>query len=32
MDNERPALDIKHIDDVCPDKNGKSKHSFMNRY
>jgi hypothetical protein len=22
MDNDRPLLDIKHIDEICPDKNG----------
>jgi hypothetical protein len=26
MDNARPSLDLKHFDDVCPDKNGASKH------
>jgi hypothetical protein len=30
MDNERPSLDIKHIDDICPDKNGTSSHGCMN--
>jgi hypothetical protein len=30
MDNDRPSLDIKHIHDICPDKNGTFKHSFMN--
>jgi hypothetical protein len=32
MDNDRPSLDLKHFDKICPDKNGtsKSKHSFMN--
>jgi hypothetical protein len=30
MDNDRPSLDIKYIDDICPDKNGTSDHSFMN--
>jgi hypothetical protein len=24
MDNDRPLLDIKHIDNICPDKNGMS--------
>jgi hypothetical protein len=24
MDNNRPALDLKHFGDVCPDKNGTS--------
>jgi hypothetical protein len=27
MDNDRPLLDLKHIDDICPDKNGTSKDS-----
>ena len=30
MDNDRPLLDLKHFDDICPDKNGASKASFMN--
>jgi hypothetical protein len=30
MDNDRPSLDIKHIDDICPDENGTSKHNSMN--
>jgi hypothetical protein len=30
MDNARPALDLRHIDNICPDKNGMSKHDFMN--
>ena len=30
MDNNRPWLDLKHFDDICPDKNGASKHDFMN--
>ena len=30
MDNARPSLDLKHFDDICPDKNGTSKHNFMN--
>jgi hypothetical protein len=25
MDNNRPSLDMKHFDDICPDKNGMSK-------
>ena len=29
MDNARPSLDLKHFDDVCPDKNGTSKHNIM---
>lgn len=30
MDKDRPSLDLKHFDDVCPDKNGMSKGSFTN--
>ena len=30
MDNDRPWLDLKYFDDICPDKNGASKASFMN--
>jgi hypothetical protein len=30
MDNERPSLDIRHFDEICPDKNGTSKHNFTN--
>jgi hypothetical protein len=30
MDNSRPALDLKHFDDICPDKNGTSKLNFIN--
>jgi hypothetical protein len=30
MDNVRPELDSKYFDDICPDKNGTSKHKFMN--
>jgi hypothetical protein len=30
MDNDRPSLDLKHFEDICPDKNGKSKHNLMN--
>ena len=29
MDNARPSLDLKHFDDICLDKNGTSKHNFM---
>jgi hypothetical protein len=32
MDNDRPSLDLKHFDDICPDKihkNGKSKYILM---
>jgi hypothetical protein len=25
MDNDRPELDMKHFEDICPDKNGTSK-------
>jgi len=24
MDNARPSLDLKYVDDICPDKNGMS--------
>jgi hypothetical protein len=32
MDNDRPALDLKHFDKIFPDEgtNGMSKHNFMN--
>jgi hypothetical protein len=30
MDNNRPTLDLKHFDDICPDKDGTFKHNFMN--
>ena len=30
MDNDRPSLNLKHFDDVCPDKNGMSKFDIMN--
>jgi hypothetical protein len=26
MDNDRPELDLKYFDRVCPDKNGTSNH------
>jgi hypothetical protein len=29
MDNDRPSLDLKHFNEICPDKNGTSKHNFM---
>ena len=29
MDNDRPELDIKYFDDICPDKNGTSNCSVM---
>jgi len=29
MDNDRPSLDSKHFDEICPDKNGTSKHNLM---
>ena len=31
MDNDRPSLDVKHFDEICPDKNGMSKCNDMNR-
>jgi hypothetical protein len=31
MVNDRPMLDLKHLGDICPDKNGTlSRHNFMN--
>jgi hypothetical protein len=30
MDNDRPELDLRHFDDICPDKNGMSKYNTMN--
>jgi hypothetical protein len=30
MANDRPSLDLKHFDDVCPDRNSMSKHNFLN--
>jgi hypothetical protein len=29
MDNARPSLDLKYVDDICPDKNGTSRHNCM---
>jgi hypothetical protein len=29
MDNDRPSLDLKHFEDICPDKNGTSIHKVM---
>jgi hypothetical protein len=29
MDKDRPSLDLKYFDDICPDKNGMSKCNFM---
>ena len=29
MDNRRPSLDMKHFNDVCPDRNGRS-YNLMN--
>ena len=29
MDKDRPSLDLKYFDDICPDKNGMSKGEFM---
>jgi hypothetical protein len=31
LDCARPSLELKYFEDICPDKNGTSKHSFMNR-
>ncbi len=30
MDNDRPELDSKHFDKICPDKNGVSTCNFIN--
>jgi len=30
MDNDWPLLDLKYFDEICPDKNGTSKHNLMN--
>jgi hypothetical protein len=30
MDNDRPLLDLKYFDEICPDTNGLSKHNFIN--
>jgi len=30
MDSARPSLELKHFEDICPDKNGTSKHDVMN--
>ena len=30
MDNDRPSLDLKHFDYICPDNNGMSKCNHMN--
>ena len=27
MDSARPSLDLKYVNDICPDKNGTSKHN-----
>jgi hypothetical protein len=27
MDNDRPELDLKHLGDICPDKNGTSNYT-----
>ena len=31
MDNDRPSLDLKHFDEICPDKNGMSRHNLINQ-
>jgi len=28
MDNDRPELDLKYLEDICPDKNGMSKYDL----
>ena len=30
MDNQRPSLELRYFDDICPDKNGMSKDDYMN--
>jgi hypothetical protein len=30
MDNDRPSLDLKYFENICPDKNGTSKGRVMN--
>jgi hypothetical protein len=30
MDNDRPELDSKYFDQICPDKNGTLKCNIMN--
>jgi len=30
MDNDRPELELKHFENVCPDKNGTLKCSLVN--
>ena len=30
MDNDRPSLDLRYFDDICPDKNGTSKCNYIN--
>ena len=29
MDNARPSLDLKYVEDICPDKNGTSKRATV---
>ena len=29
MDNQRPQLDLKFYNDICPDQNGVSSWTFM---
>jgi hypothetical protein len=29
MDSARPSLELKHFEDICPDKNGTSNINFM---
>ena len=29
MDNQRPGLDLKFYDNICPDPNGPSSRAFM---
>jgi hypothetical protein len=30
MDNDRPELDLKHFEHICPSKNGMLKCNVMN--
>jgi hypothetical protein len=31
MDNDRPSLDLRHFENICPDKNSMSTCSSMNK-
>jgi hypothetical protein len=30
MDNDRPSLELRHFEGICPDKNGMLRCSFLN--